>query len=211
MSEFTDGILFLAKHTDVVQVAAQELNQPYIVRKLNEKWASLFPEDSNIVKPELANWLHKHSYTVPFLYFQHAEDHGWGYNIFKNGQEVASLDINYELDFHIWLDLAEQRYPGIDVIGSLDDAIAEALRREVANSEAYIRAVQDQFKHKNLIQLASFDIPKQSITDLDILITPERYLSDYGFDQVEEFKETIGITEMSWLSYRYLSRGNEES
>jgi hypothetical protein len=112
MSEFTAGILFLAKHTDEVQVAAQELNQRYIVRKLNEEWAALFPEDSNIRRPELTYWLRKHSHLIPFLYFQHPADHGWGYNIFKDGQEVASLYLSYELDFNMWLDLAQQRYPG---------------------------------------------------------------------------------------------------
>jgi hypothetical protein len=93
----------------------------------------------------------------------------------------------------------------------LNDTIAENLRREVTGSEAYKSAVEDQFKHKHLHELANFGIPNQTITDLDNLITSDRYLTDLEFDQVEEFKEALGITEMSWLSYRYLSRGNEES
>jgi hypothetical protein len=137
------------------------------------------------------------------MYFQHAEDHGWGYNIFRGGMEVASMAVSYEIEFHMWLDLAEARYPGIDVPDALN---LTDLRDEVLSSVAYRLAVEDQYKSPGLHELSVFGISKETVEKLQQVITAEWYFDpERRHEQVEEFKRVLDIVEMEWMSYHYVT------
>jgi hypothetical protein len=212
MSEFTDGILFLNKDMEKAEQAANALSQPHLIRKLNEKWGVLLVEHFDIRKPGPANWLRKASQDFPMMYFDNAEDHGWGYNIFHEGREVASLYVNYELWWHMWLDLARKRYPNVDVMDSIlheTDPAIMAIRDEVLNSRGYFLASAEQFKNLGLEQFAVFDIPTDTIARLEETLKVEHYLQfKHHGDQVEAFKRLLGIVQMTWVSYHYETKGD---
>ena len=96
MSEFTAAVLYRPRY------AAQVAHAPGIddfVKEddeLNAHWRYLLLRDPFLVEPPQIEWLFQLSQTVPLLYYYHAEDHGWGYRIFKDGTEVARLDVDYE-------------------------------------------------------------------------------------------------------------------
>lgn len=205
MSEFTDGLLFLHENHKMAEQAAHELGQPYFIKQLNDKWSALFVE-----KMDINDWLVEHSNEFPMLYFQHPSDHGWGYRVFRDGKLVARLFVKYELSFFLWLELAEARYPHVrDVIGELDGATSNMLYDEVNNSETYRQEVAAQYASPNVEQFLAFGISESDVSYLRKVLTPEWY-HERMFEQVQEFMRVLGITDMSWMSYRYLSRREEQ-
>ena len=204
MSEFTDGILFLKPNFAEVETAAKELSQPYLLREVNQKWGGLFAEDSNVAEPKFKNWLHTLSKQVSLFYFQHPADHGWGYNLYRDGKEVASVWVSYELSYNMAVDLAEIRYPTIpDIHVNLESDIFDSLLDEVRDSQEYVAAINQQYANKNVAEFAIFDTTSETISDLEDIVSENLYLEDM-LEQVELFKTQLDITEMDWMSYRYL-------
>jgi hypothetical protein len=203
MSEFTEGILFLSENVSVIEPEAH-IFQPFLIQQLNDKWTGLFREYSNIF--QLKEGLKQLSNRVPLLYFQHPADHGWGYNIFTEGQEVASVYVSYELDFQMMMDIIEARYSDDPVPFWIEnEEIGRQIRAEVEGPEAYHQAVARQYENRNVQAFQAFGFDETTIKSLEEVITPTYFL-EKRLGQVEAFKRLIGIEEMSWMSYKYLSQ-----
>ena len=113
MSEYTDGILFLARNLNSIASFFDSLSRPYFIHTVSEKWQAFLPRHSNPEDEQLRSWMSEASKKTPLLYFQRPEDFGWGYNIFRDGQEVTNLWVTYDLDWnmtHTLLKKDTQRY-----------------------------------------------------------------------------------------------------
>ena len=95
MSEFTDGLLILKTHVVSAQVSLTDLEHPFIVKNLNDRWSAIVFEAPNPEFEPVHSWILKTSQDMPMLDFQHAEDHGWGYKIYHAGEQKASLEVAY--------------------------------------------------------------------------------------------------------------------
>jgi hypothetical protein len=217
MSEFTDGILILKEHAPLAQAALADLEPPHIFKDLNEKWSAIFTDNVNMeYNPDdpTRTWALRHSHDFPILYFQHAEDHGWGYRLFYAGEEKASLDVSYEISEGLALELAEQLYPGIDFYdfyGDLSFEKRDALYKQVIESDEYIQQIASQYLNPGIGEFAAFDLSPEDISQLQDILRAEWYEKEFiGLRQVEMFKRILGINEMSWVSYHYLCRDTDE-
>jgi hypothetical protein len=206
MSEFTDGVLFLKSRSPEIETAAKELHKPYLIHEVNQKWGGVFVEEFSVTEPAIRRWLLTTSKQAPLFYFQHPADMGWGYNLLRDGNEVASLWVSYDLSWNMAADLAQTRYPTIrNAHVNLPSDVFSGLLDEVKNSEEYIDAINQQYETKNLSEFGIFDISPATITELDDVLSSKWYQND-KFEQVEFFKTKIDIKEMSWISYSYLLR-----
>jgi hypothetical protein len=161
----------------------------------------------NIRVNPLEGWILNASKAFPILYFENATDHGWSYHIFSNGADSASLRVSYELAYFMWLEIAELRYPGIDVHGELDHPTSQAIYDEVLASDAYQQRAQAQYKRVRVDRFAVFDFDSAVTEKLRALLTVDWYLDfERVLRQVEEFKAILNLREMDWISYRYMAR-----
>lgn len=199
MSEFTSGVLFRNSHIEMVKMLA--LNHK--VHILNPRWSViLIPEQGNVHEPAISR-LKAFSNACPLLNFWHAGDHGWAYQIFTRGQTVASIDVNYELDYVLKLKIAQARYPNepdIHIFWNQHPEISDALNKEVLESVEYRISVQRMFEDKNTQSLAAFGLNPAVIKEIDALLTTDQYYENV-LEQVESFKQLVG----TWVSYHYLS------
>lgn len=210
MSEFTDGLLIRKSHAFFTQVALTDLTHPYIYKVLNAHWIVITFEDANPQHEPVHSWILRHSQQFPMLWFDHAEDHGWGYKLFHHREEKASLNVEYAISEGMALELAETLYPGVDFYdfyGALTFEKRDQLYAQVTASDDYRRQVAAQYAHTHPEAFAVFGLAPDSIAQLREILRPEYYgeLVE-GFSQLAAFQQAIGIEEMSWVSYHYLSR-----
>lgn len=217
MSEFTDGLLVLKEHAPLAQAALADLEPSHIFKDLNDKWSAMFIDSVNMqYNPDdpTRSWALRHSSEFPMLYFQHAEDHGWEYRLFHHGQEKASLVVDYEISEGLAIDLAEQLYPGIDFYdfgGDLSFEKREALYKQVTDSDDYIQRVAAQYANLHLDEFVVFGLSNDDIDQLNQILSTEQYeTSTDNVSQVEAFQNILGINEISWMSFDYLSRESGE-
>jgi len=211
MSEFTAGVLFLKPSLERVEKAMQGFSLPFIVRPLNNQWGALFIEGDNYEYPPIQPKLVEISRDVPLLYFENPEDSGWGYAVYTNGTQAASLSVSYDLDWNMTLDLAEQRYPNEDYYVEEFGETWQELTNEVLASSDYRDEVAQQFRNRNLPVLQIFGIDTNAVNALEKAISVETALDpELLFTQAEFFIEALNITEMSWMSYHYLTMGDDD-
>lgn len=210
MSEFTTGNLFLSKYTKPLQEQISSRSTASLVETLNQRWSVLFLEDDWLQQPSTVDLLLTLSQDIPVLHFNDAEDHGWGYRIFVEGREQAQFYDDYFLDHGMVIDLAEARYPDIDVqpflyLEEAEQRIFPELLQEVRQSQAYQTAYAKQFERKHVQAFSHFEIDSDVIEALDHLLSPEGLQSEPLRNQeVSTFKRLLGITEMEWKSYHYV-------
>lgn len=209
MSEFTGGILIQAKDSPHVEQAAASIGQPYLLRDLNAHWLALFPEHMNIRQGTLWQWMCDTSHAFPMLHFEHSGNDGWEYYLMHRGGWVAHAAISYGIDFNMWIHLAEARFPNCrDVIGDImgcHERVTERLYREVRRSQTYRDRVTAQYTSAHPETFAALGVPEAGIARLREILTPEWYHA-HMLGQIIEFKQVLGIVEMEWMSYRYLTK-----
>lgn len=212
MSEFTNCILFLKHDIEKVKSASASLTQPFFIRELNEKWGAIFIK-GDVLNSEHFEWLKETSTRCALLCFQSAEDHGWGYQLFKDGVMTARVDVSYELEFNMALDLGEQRFPAY-ADNIVEELVVERpeifgkLMDEVKTSTQYCEALAQQYSYKNLQAFAVFGISDEVIAELDKIVSVEQYEALH--EPVMQFKKLLGIPEMEWKTYRYLSGDSDD-
>jgi hypothetical protein len=207
MSEFTDGLLILKTHLLSAQLSLTDLQHPYIVKNLNERWSVVVFESANPEDEPVHAWILKTSHDMPLLYFQHGEDHGWGYKIYAAGDQKASFDVDYGIAEWMTQELAEKHHPGVDMYGDLSAEAIEGFYAQVHASDDYSQRIAAQYAAPGLEHFALFGLSPEAITELRDILRPQRYEGRVeGFSQVEAFQKVLGIEEMSWMSYHYLSR-----
>ena len=210
MSEFTTGNLFLSKYSEQLQKQMVEKPSAFLVRPLNQQWSVLYFEDDWLQQTSTISVLLILSKNIPLLNFSDAEDHGWGYRIFADGREQAQFYDDFFLDHGMVIDLAETRYPDIDVQPFLyleeeGRRIFQQLLQEVRESEQYQAAYAKQFERKHVEAFSYFGVASETIEKLKQLISPASLQNEPPrIEEVSEFKRLLGISEMEWKSYHYM-------
>lgn len=204
MSEFTSGNLILAKNRNLVEEYRVEGMK---ISDLNSKWMVLLTEDVYI-ESEVPKYIIDISERTPIMYFFNYEDHGWGYRIFHNGEEVSKLTIDYELGYTMVLEKAEEKYTEEDDIinflhsSDIGREVYNEIVQEVINSSEYYSVVEKQFSHKNVENFKLFDIDGEDINKLIDLLTIDNYSKiDQLLELVNVFKKIVHINEMEWINY----------
>lgn len=99
----------------------------------------------------------------------------------------------------------------------MENNLIETLHGEVRESEAYKDAVRAFYDNANIAAFSAFHIPPETLQELAHVVsfdwvaasldgtpTPFYERSQDLYHQVDEFKRLLGISEMLWLSYRYI-------
>lgn len=209
MSEFTSGILLLNKNRKILE--SSEEKREFIIKDINKKWIAFFTKD-HYEEKKIPSYIIDISQQCPICYFFNYEDHGWGYRIFFNGEELANLNISYELEFYTILDIAQEKYPHEeDIIEFLcftekGKRVYDEVREEIIVSDIYKNSIENQFTNSNVDIFELFDIKEDTLDRLKIIVTPEYLLKlENIFELVEEFKKLIGIEELVWMAFEYLT------
>jgi hypothetical protein len=211
MSEFTAGVLFPKPSLERVEQHMQDFALPFIVRPLNDQWGALFIEGDNYEYPPVQPKLAEISRDVPLLYFENPEDSGWGFAVYTNGAQVASLSVSYDLDWNMTLDLAEQRYPNEDYYVEEFGDTWQQLNEEILSSQTYHDMIVQQYANLNLATLQIFGLDTTAIKTIADATVPDTYFDmEKVFAQSEIFKEALGIQEMSWMSYHYVTAEGDD-
>ncbi|MGO4547358.1 hypothetical protein AB4Z29_21475 [Paenibacillus sp. 2TAB23] len=203
MSEFTAGNLTLVSFKE--QITSDQLSY---IKELNEDWLVFFTDETG-VSDEPSEAVNDLSGDVPVLFFHNAEDHGWGYRIIHKKELLAKVDVNYELEESMLMQLVEKRHPDIDdpiELLYIDDE-GEALRarymEEISASSELQQAIALQFSSRNVEHFKLFNIDAEKIQKLNGLLTYENWLQlESPWQLVEQFKELLNLEEMSWIRIR---------
>jgi hypothetical protein len=201
MSEFTQGLLFRQYDHIPITEAAKQLQGQHVIEQLNERWNVLLPQ---VTDNDFWAWVRQTSLDAPLLWFYHAEDHGWGYEVFDAGKRAAKCDISYEIEFGMVVDRIEQMMPNRDPMDVYvgDNALTQRLHDEVRRSDAYRARVQQQFKDSNAAVFAAFGFSTETIQAVNDLLNADTFLRDASA-QALKFRELINLLPMEWKSYRY--------
>ena len=213
MSEFTSGLLFLSRAISQVKPLLPSNPDSYFLEPLNDKWTGLYLADAWLQQPATLQLVLDISQHVPLLYFQNAEDHGWGYRVFCEGREVASFYNNYmlEREIKLWMPIAKKRFAQDDeseiqfiLFGSDTWDLQEIFFAEVRQTDEYRHLFEQQFRNTHTHTFALFEIAPEAITRIDRLLSMESFHTEaWTTVDVEQFKEAVGIMEMEWKGYRY--------
>jgi hypothetical protein len=164
----------------------------YKLMQLNDHWSvALAPDFESLSEASVA---------APILYFQHAGDHGWAYAIDYQGETLAEMEISFEASFYLAVEQWEQAYPDKDPYDDETGAFAQMVESAEA-SDAYREIQTQEVANANVEQFRLFGLDDGAITELGRLLAPDWQGSP--FDRVAQFKELLGIPEMSWVSYEY--------
>lgn len=195
MSEFTFG--FLVRNTEQNQQFVKELANTSLMKPLNSDWLVFNYEDWGVPKSILTL-----SKSTPVLLFHNAEDHGWGFEIYQNGEEISKLDISYEMEEEFILKEFEKRYPDIEdyveflYMNPEGQEIYAMLKEELDISEK----VKEQFDSCDINAFKLLSVDGDKIKELNTILTPSHLLSiEDIFELVEEFKRILNMEEMSWI------------
>jgi len=210
MSEFTIGHLIQRKHSDVLQ----EFN-PLFIGHLNEEWTLFFMKDTGFDK-RIPAFLYDISNIIPILHFDHAEDHGWSYDIVSKGKSQAKFDYNYEMEDMALYQLALDRYPEEDPVELLYtnpdfEGLRQQLLDEFQNSSAYQEYTDNLFQECHVEQFSLFEVSAEQIQQLKIIMTPEHEEQlEFMHDLVDQFKIILNLEQMSWINPERLEEDDFE-
>lgn len=208
MSEFTAGSLTIQPYKAILN----DMNLSYM-KDLNDKWV-LFMTEGTEVNDEVPEQVRDISAGIPGLYFYNFEDHGWGYWIVYQGEELARVQVSYELMDGFIMDLAAERYPDEDVFELIyldphGRGVYRQLEQEIRALPSYEEAIANQFANCNVEQFCLFDVDNDSVERLRLLLNAEYYKTLGSYRQlVGAFKELLQIKEMSWIRYDNLGDSN---
>jgi translation elongation factor EF-G len=195
MSEFTFG--FLVRNTEQNQQFVKEIANTVLMKPLNSDWVVFNYEDWDV--PQSILTLSK---STPVLLFHNAEDHGWGFEIFQNGEGISKLDISYEMEEEFIMKEFEKRNP------DMDDYV-EFLYMDPEGQEIYAKLkeeldlsgkVKEQFDSCDTNAFKLLSVEEEQIKELNTILNPSYLLSlEDIFELVEEFKSILNMEEMSWI------------
>lgn len=189
----------------------------YLLHQINEKWSAFLIEDYvlSFSYATIRQWLYDSSKTLPLMVFDHGEDHGWTYSLLNNGAIVSQVNLNYELDWHLAYDFLEVKYPeNAGDPKALFDMVDDvpALYKQLRKSTEYQQAVEEMYKNHHPDKFSVFDISDEQINRLKVEISADKFKESFESmrQQIDTFLESLQLEEVSWMSYRYMKRDQEE-
>lgn len=179
MSQFTAGTLFLNRDREAILTALAETSLPHMVKELNQAWSVFLTPDEWHFLPDTQAAVRHISETAPLLHFSNAEDHGWSFRLLHGGRERAAFS-----EHHPWDPL-----------------------RDLLVGEDEPHSLPTPPSAEELIYFRLLDLPPETVDHLAALLAgaPDCIDQSPG-GRVEAFKRLLGIADMEWISYRYLSR-----
>lgn len=220
MSEFTNGVLFLNLHIEIVQELSKKWISPvfdYIIHEVNDKWGITLLEDFglSLSNQRIRKWLHEMSEQCPFLIFDYGEDHGWSYKLFNHSNIISKVDIGYELVWSLAYDFLEIKYPHLagDPSKLFDTEDIPSLYEQIRQSEDYQIAIENMYSEHVAETFSLFNMSVKSIDRLKQEISADVYKKSFESmrGQVDIFKKILGFEEVSWMSYWYFKNQQNES
>lgn len=183
MSEFTYGNII---RTDDKPKLVEHLPSGTPTLQLNEEWVAFFTTgDGEFVASQQLGTLSEH---CPILYFTNLEDHGWGFEIFHKGEVVSNLQVMYDL---------------------MDGEVEELLTEHGEEAIHMLSGFLNQRPSAEAFRL--FGLKDEQIEAIEALLAGNLAFDEDEFVAVENFKELLGIKEMSWVRYeRTEGRGEIE-
>ncbi|MNI59314.1 hypothetical protein D3C73_1144710 [compost metagenome] len=111
------------------------------------------------------------------------------------------MRISYEFPEEIIFEVFEERYPDREIL-DLYGELHEEISKEIIENGILDDAVEQLFNECNVLAFKLFDITDEEIDKLSSILNPI-YFRDHKkiYQLVEEFKEIIGIHEMSWIRH----------
>jgi hypothetical protein len=103
LSEFTFAILVKEVNKRKINSAVRKWKAPSCLFPANETWFAVVTEDGAENGSEQARQLSAELNTHSFS-FVHAEDYGWHYELYENGERKGTLEFNYETCDHSSID-----------------------------------------------------------------------------------------------------------
>ena len=94
MSEFTAGVLYLARQAAEVEKALRATGVRHVIEALNSKWKVALTADQFLTDDQTVGAVAHVSRVGPLLFFMNAEDHGWGYTVYHRGREIQAVDVD---------------------------------------------------------------------------------------------------------------------
>lgn len=207
MSEFTSGNLLLAAHQDAIRKIAVPGS---ILKVLDETWiAYLTSHDDFIDRGEAPSFILQLSALAPVLSFCNFADHCWGHRIFSEGKEVANLTISYEMEEELFIRIFEEKYPDKEIV-ELYTEYREEIENEITEHQLLEHEADRLFENCNVDAFRLFNVSAEQIAKLRSILNPDYYREiDHIFEHVEEFKDALGINEMSWIRYELIEENEE--
>ncbi|UYZ15189.1 hypothetical protein A6764_09790 [Brevibacillus sp. WF146] len=186
MSEFTFAILVKEVNKRKINSAVRKWKAPSCLFPANETWYAVVTEDGAETGSEQARQLSAELNTHSFS-FVHAEDYGWHYELYENGERKGTLEFNYETCDH----------------SSIDDANVPLLKKLAIDEVALGR----------LERVLGARTPQAE----DLLYSVEHFKQAFGFEKISwisyEYVSTmskrqldeIGVTFIKPATKRFLA------
>lgn len=195
MSEFTYGNLITTKNQHFIRSFCRSGTA---VLPLSDKWTAFFTnDDGEMGSPK---YIENMSNQCPVLYFFNLEDHGWGYEIWNDGQMISSLEFHYELEDFLLYEMAYEMYPDIDRFSKEGEVVFEELESKFQDDLFFEQAVRKHFETVNMDAFHLFELDTTAMDGLREILRPETFLNREG-DAVERFKQLLDIEDMSWIRF----------
>ena len=219
MSEFTSGLLFLRTNRTLVQdMASDQIGMvfDYFIHDVNEKWSVVLLEDfgTQLSNHRVQRWLREMSQQFPILYFSYADDHGWSFRLIYKESTLSSIDIAYEIDWFLAYEYLESKYPHFvgDPGKLFDTEDILSLYEKIRQTERYTKAVEDMYQKYDAEKFSVFDVSEEQINLLKNEISADVFKKSLESmrHQVNVFLEVLQLEEVSWMSYRYLKKRQDE-
>jgi hypothetical protein len=192
--ERTAGVVFQRQFLATVQAFMRSSAVPCFVEDLNAQWGVLFLHDDHLDLAPTQTLIFALSSLLPLLHFYYSEDFRWGYRIFEQGDQRASVEEDFELYYQVADEIAQSRQePGRVRFDEHDDAI-------LRQSPTYLAAYQTQFAQRHVVAFAAFGLNQESLDHLEALLA--RADPEHEFEHMDLFRAILGITELSNKSYR---------
>lgn len=207
MSEFSDTVLVQTKHTVSVLEALKLYPHRYKWHQLNDRWLAVFLEYPNYDFTSAREWMMGTSVQFPLLFLQKSSDHGWSYQIFSLRHIVAEVKVNYELTWHMWVDLMEIRHPEMEFPYHevKQDEVAR-MYAEIESSEAFHVQAAEQYQKAAPDMFRLFGFDNEHIRHIRRALEVGWYIDQTRrYEQVNAFTSSIELEAFDWMSFSYLS------
>lgn len=204
MSDFYAGILFLSRQANVVEETLKNAGINIALQPVNDKWSTLLMQGEWLGSEETTAQLMELSKAVPLLYFFDAEDHGWAYRIFEQGDVVASFEVDYDLTTQIAYDIADTKYPDADI--DSNPKIWAALLKEAARSKEYRQWVEAEVQKSHVECFTRFDVDADGVQALAELLSFQSFsTAESTLGPVNRFKSIIELSGLIKGRLQYMS------
>ena len=208
MSDFSAG--FFTKNESKEKIYPYLMEGEFLIQ-YNEEWVGkLSPEDWG---PGYQPQTLALSKQVPLLHVMHAEDHGFYLRILHEEEVKFQFEISYEVGADLYTKVGNELY-GKSWWQDADnrDERYERVREEWAIQLEQQGILDDFFSNINLESLKAFrlfGISEETLLEIKEILTIKNCAKD-SHAMVYSLLDSIGLKQFSFVSYKYVSYGDDD-